>query len=81
MSEPRVPDITMTPVPVESSNLGPIVLGCLAFFILAQGIVYIIRPEMTGRSVTAGKKKIRIVGSTIIGFSLIIFYLAYSMAN
>ena len=82
MAEPHIQTISMNAVEVEtSSHLGPIVVGCLAFFILAQGLVYIIKPEMTGRSVSAGKKKIRITGGIIVLCSFLLFYFAYSLTD
>jgi hypothetical protein len=63
---------------VEMSDLGPPVLSCFAFFILAQGLIYILRPEMTGRSLTTPKEKIRRIGLYITLAAGTLLYIALS---
>ncbi len=63
--------------PPELSDLGPIVLGCFAFIMFALGLMYIIRPEQTGRSLTASKSEIRKTGYVICTLATVLLYCAY----
>lgn len=60
------------------ADKGPLILGILAFLIFAQGLMYLLRPEMTGRAMTTPIKKIRKIGAVLLFFSSIGLFLAYS---
>jgi Ca2+/Na+ antiporter len=62
---------------VELSDLGPVVLGCFAFIMLLLGLMYIFRPEQTGRSLTASASEIRKTGYVICVLASTLFYCAY----
>ena len=63
---------------IRMSDLGPAVLTCFAFFIFVQGLIYLLRPEMTGRSLTTPKEKIRRMGLYITLASGALLYIALS---
>ncbi len=63
--------------PPELSDMGPIVLGCFAFIMFSLGLMYIIRPEQTGRSLVASKSEIRKTGYVICILAFGLAYAAY----
>jgi hypothetical protein len=63
---------------IQMSDLGPAVLTCFAFFLLIQGLIYLLRPDMSWRALTAPKEKIRRTGLYITLASGILLYLALS---
>lgn len=63
---------------VSISDIGPAILAVFAFFIFAQGLIYLLRPDMTGRSLTISKEKLRRTGIIIVLAGGVILYLAFS---
>ena len=62
----------------HTSDIGPAVLALFAFFIFAQGLMYLIRPENTGRAMTTPIEKIRRLGLIIVLLSAALLYGAFS---
>lgn len=69
------PDMSVTETGVD---LGPAMLACFAFLIFTQGLIYILKPDMTGRSLTASPEKIRRIGLGIVAVSGVVLYIAFS---
>ena len=69
---PNFEDISAT------SNIGPVILGFFAFFILTQGLIYILKPELTSRSVSTDKKKMRRIGIVISLIAAVMMFAAFS---
>lgn len=63
--------------PPETSQIGPFVLACFAFLILAQGLMYIFKPEQTGRAMTTPKHEIQRIGYIITVVSVGLLYISY----
>ena len=80
MSQGKAADIGFRPDYPEmaTSDIGPAVLAIFAFLIFTQGLIYILKPEMTGRSLTVSKEKLRRLGFLVVLASGIVLYLAFS---
>jgi uncharacterized protein YjeT (DUF2065 family) len=63
---------------MASSDIGPVILAIFAFLIFGQGLIYILKPDMTGRSLTVSKEKLRRLGFLIVLASGIVLYFAFS---
>ena len=63
---------------MASSDIGPAILAVFAFLIFAQGLIYILKPEMTGRSMSVSKEKLRRLGFLIVLGSGVVLYFAFS---
>lgn len=61
-----------------TSNLGPVILGFFAFFLLTQGLIYILKPELTSRSVSTDKKKMRKIGIIVTMGAALMMFAAFS---
>lgn len=80
MSQGKVADVGFRPDYPEmaSSDIGPMILAVFAFLIFSQGLIYILKPEMTGRSLSVSKEKLRRLGFIIVLASGVVLYLAFS---
>lgn len=63
---------------VAVSDLGPYILAAFALIIISQGLIYILRPDMTSRSITASPGQLRRTGFIIILIGCAICYGAFS---
>ncbi len=63
--------------PDTSTPVGPLVLGFFALFIVSQGLIYLLKPSMTGRSVEVGEKKIRRIGAIILCVGGVMLYVSF----
>lgn len=59
------------------SDIAPLVMGCFAFVILCIGLMYVFRPEQTGRSLVASKSEIRKTGYVTCLLACALLYASY----
>lgn len=63
---------------MATSHIGPLILAIFAFFIFAQGLMYLLRPDMTARALTIPTPKLRRFGFYITVLSGFMLYVAFS---
>lgn len=63
---------------IANNDMGPALLGVFAFYLLAQGFIYIVRPDLSSRALTASKEKMRRNGFILLLIGGFLMYSAFS---